>query len=163
MTAPTALPQLAAIDPGRSKCGLVLADPNRALVLEAGVLPPERCRQQLNDWLASGACSAVVLGNGTGSGAWRDWLAERLPLLLVPEAGTTLEARVRYWQLEPARGWRRWLPQGLRLPPRDVDDVVAQILLERHLGQPLQRRPNLTLLTGSSRGAGAGIRTSPAP
>jgi hypothetical protein len=27
----------------------------------------------------------------------------------------------------------------MRLPPRDEDDVVAQLLLERHLGRPLQR------------------------
>jgi len=143
------LNQLAAIDPGRSKCGLVLADAERSLVLEAGVLPPERCRQLLEGWLASGACSAVVLGNGTGSGPWQAWLQERLPPLLVPEAGTTLEARQRYWQLEPARGWRRLLPQGLRIPPRDVDDVVAQILLERHLGRELQRLPGLKLLAGA--------------
>ena len=57
----------------------------------------------------------------------------------MPEAGTTLAARQRYWQLEPPRGWRRLLPEGLRLPPRDIDDVVAQLLLERHLQRPLQR------------------------
>jgi hypothetical protein len=42
---------LAAIDPGRCKCGLVLADPGQALVLEAGVLPPERCRTLVQRWL----------------------------------------------------------------------------------------------------------------
>ncbi len=140
---------LAAVDPGRSKCGLVLADPDRSLVVEAGVLPPQRCRMILEAWLERGTCQAVVLGNGTGSSSWAAWLAERpQALLLVPEAGTTLEARQRYWQLEPARGWRRLLPQGLRLPPRDVDDVVAQILVERHLSQELNRRPGLRLLQG---------------
>ncbi|MBM5806768.1 MAG: resolvase [Cyanobacteria bacterium M_surface_10_m2_179] len=137
---------LAAIDPGRSKCGLVLADPEQGQVLAAGVLPPQRCQMQLETWLAQGSCSAVVLGNGTGSRAWQAWIQERLPLVLVPEAGTTLEARRRYWQLEPPRGWRRLLPPGLRLPPRDVDDVVAQILLERHLGRALTRGADLALL-----------------
>jgi len=143
---PLDLPQRIGLDPGRSKCGIVLADAARGLVLEAGVLPPERCRQVIETWLARGQCGAVVLGNGTGSQAWRGWLSDRLPLVVVPEAGTTLEARGRYWQLEQARGWRRLLPQGLRLPPRDVDDVVAQILLERHLGHALQRPPGLELL-----------------
>jgi hypothetical protein len=85
-------------------------------------------------------------GDGTGSGPWQPWLRERTRLILVPEAGTTLAARQRYWQLEPARGWRRLLPEGLRLPPRDVDDVVAQLLLERQLNQTLVRPAGLTLL-----------------
>jgi hypothetical protein len=58
---------------------------------------------------------------------------------LVDERGTTLAARRRYWELFPARGWRRLLPMGLRLPPRDWDDVVAQLLLERRLGRALSR------------------------
>ena len=66
---------------------------------------------------------------------------------MVAEAGTTMEARQRYWELEPARGWRRLLPRGLRLPPRDVDDVVAQILLERHLSAQLSRQSGLQWLT----------------
>lgn len=138
---------LAAIDPGRSKCGLVLVDPGQALVLQAGVLPPQRCRELVQHWFNEQACRSVVLGAGTGSAPWRDWLKQLdLQLVLMPEAGTTLAARQRYWQLEPTRGWRRLLPQGLRLPPRDVDDVVAQILLERHLGRALQRPAHLALL-----------------
>ena len=139
---------LAAIDPGRSKCGLVLADPKQLQVLAAGVLPPERCRLLLLEWAQSPGCTTVLLGDGTGSRPWQQWLrAQQLHAELIPEAGTTLAARDRYWQLEPARGWRRWLPRGLRVPPRDVDDVVAQLLLERHLGQALSRSPGLTLLS----------------
>jgi hypothetical protein len=139
---------LAAIDPGRSKCGLVLADGSRAAVLAAGVLPPQRCQELLLEWIRTPGCRTVLLGDGTGSQPWRQWLsAHHLPALLVPEAGTTLAARERYWQLEPARGWRRWLPRGMRIPPRDVDDVVAQLLVERHLGTPLHRPGSLQLLS----------------
>ncbi|MFZ9947908.1 MAG: resolvase, partial [Vulcanococcus sp.] len=92
--------------------------------------------------------AAVLLGDGTGSRPWQQWLrTHQLRVQLIPEAGTTLAARERYWQLEPARGWRRWLPQGLRLPPRDVDDVVAQLLIERQLGQALNRSRDLELLS----------------
>ena len=139
---------LAAIDPGRSKCGLVLADGSRAAVLAAGVLPPQRCKELLLEWIRTPGCSTVLLGDGTGSQPWRQWLsAHHLSALLVPETGTTLAARERYWQLEPARGWRRWLPRGMRIPPRDVDDVVAQLLVERHLGAPLHRPGSLQLLS----------------
>lgn len=105
-----------------------------------GVVSPEHCAQLLATWWQRRQVEAVLLGDGTGSGPWRERLLKlELPVLLVPEEGTTLAARERYWQLEPARGWQRLLPRGLRLPPRDVDDVVAQLLLERHLGHPLRR------------------------
>jgi hypothetical protein len=86
----------------------------------------------------------VVLGDGTGSGSWPRQL-RRLGLAVtqVNEAGSTLAARHRYWQLQPARGWRLLLPPGLRLPPRPLDDLAAQLLLERWLGSSLDRDSHL--------------------
>ena len=130
---------LAGLDPGRSKCGLVLTDPQRRRILRAEVLPPEAAWQELQRWQRQEGLVGVVLGDGTGSASWRQRLSPLLPVCTVEEWGTTLEARQRYWQLEPVRGWRRLLPTGLRQPPRDWDDVVAQLLLERWLGYRLQR------------------------
>ena len=133
---------LAGLDPGRSKCGLVRTDGDCRQVLEAVVQPPDRCLERLLAWKQQGLITAVVLGDGTGSGTWRSRLEGLLPLHMVPEWGTTLEARRRYWELEPARGWRRLLPEGLRQPPRDWDDIVAQLLVERWLGHSLTRPPS---------------------
>ena len=130
----------AALDPGRSKCGLVLSNTEATSIVEAAVLPPDHCWQRLQDWQQRSPLQAVILGDGTGSGAWQQRLAELgAAVILVPERGTTLEARQRYWQLEPPNLWQRLLPRGLRLPPRDWDDVVAQLLLERHLKRELSR------------------------
>ena len=41
---------LAGLDPGRSKCGLVLTDPERRCIRQALVLPPEQAWEQLRDW-----------------------------------------------------------------------------------------------------------------
>ena len=133
---------LAGLDPGRSKCGLVRTDGAALVILEAVVLPPDHCFERLLKWREQGLIHAVVMGDGTGSGAWRSRLLGQLPVHIINERGSTLEARQRYWDLEPARGWRRLLPEGLRQPPRDWDDVVAQLLLERWLGRPLTRRPS---------------------
>lgn len=141
---------LAGLDPGRGKCGLVRTDPERRQIVEALVLPPERALEALHRWGDEGGVEQVVLGNGTGHRTWQQRLEPWLAVTLVEERGTTLAARERYWQLEPPRGWRRLLPAGLRQPPRDWDDVVAQILLERWLGRELPR-------------AGARIRSAPAP
>ena len=130
---------LAGLDPGRSKCGLVLTDPERREIRQALVLPPEAAWEHLQHWHRHQVLAAVVIGDGTGSGPWRRRLEPLLPVELVDERGTTLAARRRYWQLFPARGWRQLLPLGLRQPPRDWDDVVAQLLLERRLGRDLIR------------------------
>jgi len=53
----------------------------------------------------------------------------------VEETGTTLEARRRYFRDHPPRGWRRLLPITLQLPPEEYDDYVAELLLERVLGE----------------------------
>lgn len=92
---------LAALDPGRSKCGLVRTDRSRRRVIEALVLPPEECWQRIQHWQAEDPLAALVLGNGTGSAAWRARLLTLVPVILVDEHGSTLAARQRFWQLEP--------------------------------------------------------------
>lgn len=132
---------LAGLDPGRSKCGLALADPRSQRIVAAAVLTPAACLERLRRWQEQGL-ERVLLGNGTQSGPWLERLRELgLAVQLVEERGTTLAARQRYWELHPPRGWRRLLPRGLRVPPRDIDDVVAQLLLERQLGCPLRTGP----------------------
>lgn len=159
---PPAAGPWAALDPGRSKCGLVLSDGEGREIVAAAVLPPERCWQRLQEWqggpwagpprpegpgaavrlASSPGLAGVVVGDGTGSGPWRERLRGLgVAVVSVPEAGTTLAARRRYWQLHPPGPLRRLLPEGLRQPPRDWDDVVAQLLLERHLGRDLRRHP----------------------
>jgi hypothetical protein len=130
---------IAGLDPGRCKCGLVLADLERQRIVEAAILPPEDSRALLLRWRDAGVTD-VVLGNGTGSSSWRSVLSQlHLKPTLVDERGSTLAARDRYWQLFAPGRWLRLLPAGLRLPPRDLDYVVAQLLLERHTGLQLQR------------------------
>jgi hypothetical protein len=131
---------VAGLDPGLSKCGLVRTDPGRRRIVEARVLPPQEALACLQRWHTEGL-TQVVLGNGTGHRDWRSQLEADLAVAVVEEGHTTLAARARCWELEPPRGWRRLLPEGLRLPPRHWDDVVAQLLVERWLGHPLERGP----------------------
>ncbi len=133
---------VAAIDPGRNKCGLVCSDPGQQQLALACIVSPEACLDRLRMWQAKGTVSTVVLGDGTSSRHWQRQLEQLgLPVVLVDEWGTTLAARALYWELWPPRGWRRLLPSGLRLPPRDLDDLAAQILLERWLKHKLPRGP----------------------
>ena len=111
---------VAALDPGRSKCGLIRTDPQRRRIEEALVLPPGPCRELLLAWHRDLKLAVVVLGDGTGSRRWQERLAGELPLLLVNERGSTLAARRRYWELERPRGWRLLLCLLYTSPsPRD--------------------------------------------
>jgi hypothetical protein len=78
----------------------------------------------------------VIVGNGTRSkdiaGLIRDG-SPSMGILVVDERDTTMQARERYWEHNPRRGWRRLLPATLQTPPEPVDDFVALILAERVL------------------------------
>jgi len=54
-------------------------------------------------------------------------------ILVVDEQETTLQARERYWEHHKRRGWRRFVPATMFLPPEPFDDFVALILAERVL------------------------------
>jgi hypothetical protein len=131
---------LAALDPGRAKCGLALSpDGSRLQALWIG--SPAAALQQLLAWHACQPLQGVVVGCGTGSAGWPERLQRHLPGVAIwprPEHGSTLQARGRYWQLWPPRGWQRWLPAGLRQPPGPLDDLAALVLLEAHLGTTLR-------------------------
>ena len=131
---------IAGLDPGRSKCGLVLTDRLAQQIHQAAILSPSQTLSWLRHWHTQGL-RTLVMGNGTGSKPWLSRLGELdLTLALVDERGTTLAARQRYWELFPPRGLAKLIPLGLRMPPRDLDDLAAQLLLERQLGHRLQRQ-----------------------
>ena len=122
--------RIAALDPGRSKCGLVLVDTDLGIVLEGKVLTSDSVLETLEQWQLKAPLDRVVLGNGTASAHWREQLPADLPITVVDERGTTLQARHRYWELWPPKGWRWLLPEGLRIPPCDLDAVAALVILE---------------------------------
>ena len=67
---------VAGLDPGRSKCGLVLADPAVGQIRQAAILPPQACLALLKSWQQVGL-GQVVLGNGTGSKDWCSQLGQQ--------------------------------------------------------------------------------------
>lgn len=128
-------PVILGFDPGRQKCGLAIMGLDRRLyyhdviAAEATVVMIEKLRRDF-------PISLLVMGNQTSSADWKQRLSEPanpLRLILVDERYSSLEARDRYWQMYPPTGLIRLLPQGLRQPPRPVDDIVAILLIERYL------------------------------
>jgi hypothetical protein len=128
--------RLAGVDPGRSKCGLVLVDTESLQVLGGAVVICEQVLDRLSDWQVDGGLDGIVLGDGTGSAAWLPKLQSLAPVQQVNEYGTTLRARRRYWELWPPRGWQRLIPRGLLIPPEELDAIAALVMVEDSLGTP---------------------------
>ncbi|NJL82307.1 MAG: Holliday junction resolvase RuvX [Chloroflexaceae bacterium] len=122
-------------DPGRDKCGIaVMAN---AQVLHLQVVTSAMAIATLNSLLQQFPIERMVMGDRTTAKQWRQQLAQDLtvnvPITMVDESYSTLQARDRYWQMYPPQGLQRFIPQGLRLPPRPIDDIVAILLIERYL------------------------------
>jgi len=144
------LSRLVALDPGRSKCGLVLIDSEHNRVLEGKVVPPQAVMAWVDHWHEQHSLDQVIVGDGTGSAQWLQAFNRFANVQSVNERGTTLRARDRYWDLWPTKGWQRLLPKGLRLPPNELDAIAALVMAEDHLKQRcswLGPPPNFSLKT----------------
>jgi RNase H-fold protein (predicted Holliday junction resolvase) len=78
------------------------------------------------------------MGDQTTAKEWQSKFKAEFPeinIVTVDERFSSQEARQRYWQIYPAKGWVSLIPLGLRSPPRPVDDIVAMILIERYLSR----------------------------
>ena len=130
-----------AIDPGRSKCGMALVTrrENGSLSMTwRDIVPTEAVIPKLHEAYAATPFQMIIIGGGTSSQKTVTRIREHLPsmaILVVDERETTLQARERYWQHHPRKGWRRLLPATLQNPPGPVDDFVAMILAERVLSE----------------------------
>ncbi len=127
---------LLGFDPGRDKCGIAIMDTRQKLyehqvVLSAAVI------EQIQGYLRRYDISRVIMGNQTSAKQWQQQLRTQLAHLpaiaLVDERYSSLEARDRYWQMYPAQGLTRLIPQGMRTVPCPIDDIVAILLIERYL------------------------------
>jgi RNase H-fold protein (predicted Holliday junction resolvase) len=124
-------------DPGKDKCGVAVVD-DRGQPQWWQVIAAAEVVAQLPEVIDRWAVGQVVMGDRTMARQWQARLQPLgLPVALVDEHNSTLEARDRYWQMYPAQGLQRLIPQGMRLPPRPIDDIVAIILVQRYLaGKP---------------------------
>jgi RNase H-fold protein (predicted Holliday junction resolvase) len=131
------LPLILGFDPGRDKCGIAVVRQD-LYVHEHEVVPAEDAIAKIRAWMQQYSIHTLVMGNQTTAKQWQQRLEQALevPIALIDERYSTLEARDRYWVMYPPKGLARLVPQGMRDVPRPIDDIVAIILVERYLAQP---------------------------
>jgi RNase H-fold protein (predicted Holliday junction resolvase) len=122
-------------DPGKDKCGVAVVD-RTGVASYHEVISSDTLLEQLPALCTQWQVSRVVMGDRTTAKQWQKKLTQALPntpIALVDEHYSTLAARDLYWEMYPAQGFQRFIPQGMRLPPRPIDDLVAIILVRRYL------------------------------
>ena len=123
-----------AVDPGREKCGLAAV--SREGTLERTIVQTADVAQAVAELASRRGAVVIVVGSRTGSEQARatiEQAATGLPVVTVEEHMTTMEARARYWRENPPGCLGRLIPEGMRLPPRPLDDYAAVLLAERYL------------------------------
>jgi RNase H-fold protein (predicted Holliday junction resolvase) len=122
-------------DPGKDKCGVAVMRSDRSL-LDCQVVLTAETIDRIRDLCQQYRVTQIVMGDQTTSKQWQQQLTTvfpTLPIDLVDERYSSLEARDRYWQMYPPNFLTGLIPQGMRQPPRPIDDIVAIILIERYL------------------------------
>ena len=128
---------IAALDPGRDKCGFAVLQENGS-ILQQRVIETPCLEQEISGALAKYTIDILVMGNGTTSRQAQQRIQKACPqlrLLVVDEYRTTELAKKAYWEANPPRGWRRLLPVSMQVPTVPVDDFVAVILARRYLSK----------------------------
>ena len=130
---------LISIDPGKNKCGILLADTLTNNVLEAGISSSKNFLNLISVWSKIYLIEKIIIGNGTNCNNIEKDLKQNNfhNLHFVNEEGSTLRARFRYWEIWPPSYFISWLPRELLFPPDKLDAIVALILLEDFLSQRL--------------------------
>jgi RNase H-fold protein (predicted Holliday junction resolvase) len=128
---------LIGFDPGRDKCGVAIVDRDQGVMIHE-VVTSGQAISRLDHLFRHYSVEYLVIGDQTASKPWQQNLQAAFPelsIVTVDERHSSLEARDRYWQMYPPQGLTRLIPQGMRQPPRPIDDIVAILLIERHLAR----------------------------
>ena len=119
------------IDPGKSKCGLVLAQINERRVYEAIVLNSELLEDYIKNLNNIEDISKIIIGDGTTSKETKEKLNFfKKEIITFEEKNTTYRAKKRYFELFPINGLKFLIPREVFILNKNLDAISALIILE---------------------------------
>ena len=123
--------RVVSIDPGRSKCGLVLAEISEKKVYKAIILKSELLENYLRNLITVEDIEQIIIGNGTTSREIRGKLYFfKKEIITAEEKNTTYRAKARYFELFPISGLKFLMPREVFLLNKNLDAISALIILE---------------------------------
>ena len=123
--------KLISIDPGKNKCGLVLAEISKKTVYKAIILKTELLEDYVRNLNTVEDVSKIIIGNGTTSGE----IIKKLDffkkeIITFEEKNTTYRAKARYFELFPISGLKSLIPREIFILNKNLDAISALIILE---------------------------------
>ena len=123
--------KLISIDPGKYKCGLVLADIFKKKVYKAIILKSNLLEDCVRNLDMVEDISKIIVGNGTTSREIKEKLAFlKKEIITFEEKNTTYRAKERYFELFPIRGLKFFIPREILIINKNLDAISALIILE---------------------------------
>jgi len=142
------MPKVITIDPGKSKCGLVIAEITEKKVYEAIILKSELLENYVRNLIAAEDISQIIIGNGTTSREIREKLfIFKKEIITFEEKNTTFRAKERYFELFPIRGLKFLMPREVFILNKNLDAISALIILEDYCKMKFTFNQNIDFKT----------------
>ena len=140
--------KLISIDPGKFKCGLVLAEISQKKVYEAVIIKSELLENYVRNLNTVEQISKIIIGNGTSS---REVIGKldffKKEIITFEEKNTTYRAKARYFELFPVSGLKFLLPREVFILNKNLDAISALIILEDYCKMKFSLDQNLDFKT----------------
>ena len=142
------MPRVITIDPGKSKCGLVLAEISEKKVYKAIILQSELLENYVRNLINADDISKIIIGNGTSSRKIREKLYFfKKEIITFEEKNTTFRAKARYFELFPINGLKFLIPREVFIINKNLDAVSALIILEDYCKMKFTLNQNIDFKT----------------
>ena len=125
------MPRVITIDPGKSKCGLVLAEISEKKVYKAIIIRSTLIENYVRNLITTEDISQIIIGNGTTSREIKEKLNFfKKEIIIFEEKNTTYRAKARYFELFPISGLKFFMPREVFILNKNLDAISALIILE---------------------------------
>ena len=119
------------VDPGKYKCGLVVANIEQKEVYEAIVIKSDLLLKYVKNIYLREDNLKLLVGNGTSSETHIKALTNFFPdLIVAEEKNTTYRAKQRYFEIFPPKGLKSFLPKEIFILNKNLDAFAALIIME---------------------------------
>ena len=140
--------RLISIDPGKYKCGLVLAEITEKIVYEAIILESNLLADYVRHLDKVEDISSIIIGNGTNSREIRKKLFFfEKEIITFEEKNTTYRAKARYFELFPISGLKYLVPREIFILNKNLDAISALIILEDYCKMKFTLNQNIDFKT----------------
>ena len=140
--------RVVSIDPGKSKCGLVLAEISEKKVYKAIILKSELLENYLRYLITAEDIEQIIIGNGTTSREIREKLYFfKKEIITFEEKNTTFRAKARYFELFPINGLKFLIPREIFILNKNLDAISALIILEDYCKMKFTLNQNIDFKT----------------